>query len=298
MTLAVHDPDQAQALSSQLYYPQNLVVLDRDRKDVTMSVWAAQIGPIFLGELSYDADVRIDCGELNTSYHVNVPLRGRLATTYRGLDEIATPARAAVYGPVGQTLLSRWEAGSRQLCVKIDKNALENTLARHLRRELAGPVSFDPALDLRSPSGRGWADLVTMVSDQLHNPGSLIHQPLVGAPLVDGLINGLLTRTTTTDPGATSNRSPARATVTFATPVTLAGQLRQPFRSRCHPRNHARPPPPPRVVGSLHPATRARQEPHTLTTGRHPNRARYPSYRRDLVRLREATAGRQAHRPI
>lgn len=192
VTLSIHDLDQAREVGSRLYYPQELVVLDRDRKDVTMSVWAAQLGPIFLGELSYDADVRIDCGELNTSYHVNLPLRGRLATSYRGHDEVATPARAAVYGPVGTTVLSRWEAGTRQLCVKINRAAVESALAEHLGRDVAGPVSFDPVLDLRSPAGRGWADLVNLVSDQLHRPGSLIHQPLVGAPLVAGLINGLL----------------------------------------------------------------------------------------------------------
>jgi AraC-like DNA-binding protein len=193
VTLSVHDPDQAQEIGSRLYYPQDLVVLDRHRTDVTMSVWAARLGPIFLGELSYDADVRIDCGELNTSYHVNVPLRGRLATSYRGHDEVATPTRAAVYGPVGETVLSRWEAGSRQLCVKIDRKAVESALGENLGRELGGPVTFDPVLDLRSPTGRGWADMVTMISDQLHNPGSLVHQPLVGAPLVECLINGLLT---------------------------------------------------------------------------------------------------------
>lgn len=192
VTLSAHDPDQARDVGSRLYYPQELVVLDRHCKDLTMSVWAAQLGPIFLGELSYDADVRIDCGELNTSYHVNVPLRGRLASSYRGHDEVATPTRAAVYGPVGNTVLSRWEAGSRQLCVKIDRAAVESALGDQLGREMAGPVSFEPMLDLRSPAGRGWADLVKLVSDQLHRPGSLIHEPLVGAPLATGLINGLL----------------------------------------------------------------------------------------------------------
>jgi AraC-like DNA-binding protein len=191
-TLSVHDLDQAREVGSRLYYPQELIVLDRECRELTMSVWAARFGPIFLGELSYNADVRIDCGELNTSYHVNLPLRGRLATSYRGHDEVATPARAAVYGPVGVTVLSRWEAGSRQLCVKIDRKALESTLRDSLGRETSGPVSFDPVLDLRLPTGRGWADMLTMVSDQLHNPKSLIYQPLVAAPLVNSLLNGLL----------------------------------------------------------------------------------------------------------
>ncbi|MDN5917318.1 MAG: hypothetical protein L0I76_19840 [Pseudonocardia sp.] len=174
---AVGDIDAAREVGGRLFYPQELTSLDR-APVVSMSVRAGRIGPFVLGELSYSSTVRIDCGDLSTSYHVNVPLSGRIATSHRGQEAVATPDCAAVYGPVGRTVLSRWEAGARQLCVKIDKRALESTLAERIGRELTRPVRLAPTLDLRSGAGRSWSGLARMVSEGLHTPG----QPPSPAP--------------------------------------------------------------------------------------------------------------------
>jgi AraC-like DNA-binding protein len=192
IALSLHDAEAAKDAGSRLFYPQSFAVLGRGTS-VSMVVRAAQIGPIFLGELSYDRDVRIDCGELVTSYHVNLPLSGRLATRHRGVESVATPQRAAIYGPEGETVLTRWEARSRQLCLKIDRGALEKTMRDCLGRDIDGPIWLEPTLDLRSGSGRGWADLAILLNDQLRRPDSLVNQPVVAAPLVRGLLTGLLT---------------------------------------------------------------------------------------------------------
>jgi hypothetical protein len=44
-------------------------------------MFAGRIGPIFIGDSHYDRDVRPTCGELDTSYHVNIPLSGHLVST-------------------------------------------------------------------------------------------------------------------------------------------------------------------------------------------------------------------------
>lgn len=189
---SVADVDEARAIGSQLYYPQQLTVLDR-APAFTMSVRTARIGAVLLGELTYDADVRIDCGELGTSYHVNLPLRGRLESRHGGKETIATPGQAALYGPAGETVLSRWEAGCRQLCLKIDRAALETTLSRYTGRDIDGPVAVDLVLDVRGGAGRSWAELALMLNEQLHRSDSIVHQPLVGRSLADGLLTGLIT---------------------------------------------------------------------------------------------------------
>lgn len=187
----LEDVDAAAEAGGRLYYPQRLTSL-AGTSAVSMSVRAGRLGPLLLGELTYDSDVRIECGELVSSYHVNLPLTGRVATSHRGHDAIATPDRAAVYGPEGPTVLSRWESGSRQLCLKIDRWALESSLSAQLGRELARPVEFEPELDVGAGPGRGWRDLVLFLHDQIHRRGGLAHQPLTAAPLVDALLNGLL----------------------------------------------------------------------------------------------------------
>ena len=190
--LVVDDAEEAGAVGSRLFYPQQLSVLGRPR-GFAMTLRGARLGPVFLGENSFDADVRISCGELSTSYHVNMPLEGRLASRHRGTDVEATPERAALYGPLGETVLSRWESGCRQLCVKIERGAVDAALAAHLGREVVGPVTLDPSLDLRHGAGRSWAQLARMINEQLRQPDSLLYQPMVAAPLAHGLLTGLLT---------------------------------------------------------------------------------------------------------
>ncbi len=189
--VVVNDAEEAGAVGSRLFYPQQLSVLGRPRA-FAMTLRGARIGPVFLGENSFDADVRISCGELRTSYHVNLPLEGRLASRYRGRDVEATRERAALYGPFGETVLSRWEGGCRQLCVKIERGAVDAALAAHLGREVVGPVTLDPSLDVRQGPGRSWAQLALMINEQLRQPDSLLYQPLVAAPLTQGLLAGLL----------------------------------------------------------------------------------------------------------
>lgn len=188
---AVADIRAAAEIGSRLFYPQELTGLDR-ASTVSMAVRAGRIGPFVLGELSYSSTVRIDCGELATSYHVNIPLSGRIATSHRGQDAVATPDSAAVYGPEGRTVLSRWDAGARQLCVKIDRRAVESALSVRIGRELTRPVRLAPALDLRSGPGRSWSELARMMSEGLHAPGSMLHHPIAAVPLVESLLNGLL----------------------------------------------------------------------------------------------------------
>ncbi len=186
------DIDEARLVGSRLYYPQKLTVLDH-APAFTMSVQAARIGSVLLGELRYDADVRIDCGELGDSYHVNVPLHGRLASRHDGQESVASPGHAALYGPLGETVLTRWEAGSRQLCVKIDRAAFETTLSRHVGRDIVGPISVEPVLDVGGGAGRSWVELALMLNEQLHRPDSIVHQPLVAGSLANGLLSGLIT---------------------------------------------------------------------------------------------------------
>ncbi|WP_308817193.1 AraC family transcriptional regulator [Pseudonocardia alni] len=188
---AVQGIGEARELGRAVFYPQDLTSPD-GLADVGMSVRAARLGPLVFGELAYRSTVRIDCGELLTSYHVNVPLNGRIVTSHRGEQVVATPQCAAVYGPQGPTVLSRWEAGAHQLCVKIDRRALEAMVARQLDREIVRPIRLAPVLDLRTPAGQGWRDLAKLVSIGLHTPHGLPYQSLAAGPLIESLLGGLL----------------------------------------------------------------------------------------------------------
>lgn len=190
--LRVDDAERAGDVGSRLFYPQQLTVLGGNAP-FAMTLHGGPLGAVFIGENAFSRDVRIDCGELLTSYHVNLPLTGRLTSVHRGTKVEASPDLAAVYGPQGDTVLARWEAGCRQLCIKIDRNAMELALSARLGRDLIGAdPELDPALDVTRGQGESWARLVRALHLQLRRPGAVAYSPMVAVPLAEAVVQGLL----------------------------------------------------------------------------------------------------------
>lgn len=188
--LRTNDLSEARESTSALLYPHRISQLDRSAP-LGMDFDGVKLGPIYIADCAFDTSVRIECGDLG-SYHVNVPVTARLVTTQRRTALLATPSTAVVYRPEGRTLLNRWDGG-RMLCIKIDKSALETSLAQCLGQDRVGPIDFDPAMDIRRGAGRSWVEMVNLVNLQLRRGDRLINQPLVSAPLAKSVLTGLLT---------------------------------------------------------------------------------------------------------
>ncbi len=174
-----------------LYEQQDIGVLD-DRRAFTLTQRVASLGPITVGEIEFGSPVWMDCGDDRTTYHVNVPLLGRLESTHRGQHMTVRPGVAAVYQPEGHTAVPRWDGGGRTVFVKIDRGSVDDALAGSLGRELTSQIDFHSAMPTASGPGRSWIELLLLFNRQLFQPDSLIHQPLVGQPLIDSLVRGLL----------------------------------------------------------------------------------------------------------
>ncbi|MGA4838694.1 AraC family transcriptional regulator [Streptomyces sp. G45] len=185
------DVDEARAMIEATYYSNFMDVLHgtgvfRARFDI------GALGALTVGDLSCGADVRMRCGELG-AYHVDVLLSGQL--TWRQGPAPATravPGTAAVFQPLGDTVLERWSGDCRMFAVKLDRAAVEQSLEKLLGRPVRGPVTFAPAFDISSGPGRGWARLVRTVADDLREGTGALAQPLVAAPLQEALLHGLL----------------------------------------------------------------------------------------------------------
>jgi hypothetical protein len=185
------DVDHARAILGWHFYANVVDVLSPVHR------WQAQFevtpdDSVVLGDLRFGRDVRIRFGELG-AYHVDIPISGELAWR-QGSDapRLATPARAAVFQPVGDTTLERWNADCRLLAVKIDRAALENRLARMLDGPVTSPVRLDPQLDLAHGPGATWFNLVKLlVADAEREPG-LVRHPFIARSFRDSLISGLL----------------------------------------------------------------------------------------------------------
>jgi AraC-like DNA-binding protein len=194
VAVTTSDLDQARALLGRHFYSNFVDVLS------PAAGWQARFdfmpaGAVTLGDLRFGADVRIDFGELG-AYHVDVPLAGRLAWHQGGAQpSVADQNNAAVFQPVGDTVLDRWEGDCRLIAVKIDRIALENTLAAMMDRPVTSPVRLGPRLDMSTGLGSSWLRLVQLIMVDAAQQASLLHHPLIGQRFQESLVTGLLLAT-------------------------------------------------------------------------------------------------------
>ncbi|MGW0087282.1 AraC-like ligand-binding domain-containing protein [Streptomyces sp. NPDC003393] len=151
-----------------------------------------QIGPITVSDVTYGADVRLDFGELGTAFHVNLPLSGKLESRNGDVCVTADPEIAAVFGPQGDTVITRWAAGSRNVSVKIDRGVVTGTLADVLRDDVPSTLALAPSIDLRTGGGRSWTRLVRLLVEQLDDPQSVLREPMTAMPFAESIVNGFL----------------------------------------------------------------------------------------------------------
>jgi AraC-like DNA-binding protein len=218
--------DEARAFLGTYFYSNFVDVLSVDRSwqtrfDVTPS------GSVTLGDMQFGTDVKIRFGELG-AYHVDLPIAGSLTWRQgRGAPLRATTRTAAVFQPVGDTFLEKWDGDCRLLAVKIDRAALENELARLLDGPVRSPVTLAPTIDISSGPGASWLRLVRLLAADAAQPQGLIHHPVAGARLREALIAGLL--------GATDH--PYRDRLERPNPATAApGVIRRVVEAmRAHP---------------------------------------------------------------
>jgi len=150
------------------------------------------MGPITLGDITYDTDVALGFNEIRATYHVNIPLKGWVKARHRGQQLTSTPALATNYRPDAEVTVTHWPGGSRHLAVSIDQFAVDRALETLVDGPPDSPIAFDAALPLTAGAARDWVRLVLMVQRQLDCPDSLIRNALVWDPLAESLIHGLL----------------------------------------------------------------------------------------------------------
>jgi AraC-like DNA-binding protein len=161
--------------------------------DIWVSTYrSADLGPINIGEVVFQHELRLECDDVGTGFYVQLPIAGRFESRHRGVDMMVNRMSSAVYRPGGGSFFGRWPAGYRALCVRIDLPAVETTLARLMGDRASSRFTFDPIMNTGEGYGRAWAELLLSVNRQLVEPGGLLSQPLVAAPLADSIVNGFL----------------------------------------------------------------------------------------------------------
>jgi len=192
--LVASGADDVEQLGCTIYYPQRLRRL-RQSPACKLLVRTTALESVSLGNATYTSDVEIDCSELRTSYHVNVPLSGTIDSEIGNTIAQATPRSATIYQPTGRTRIRCWHGSTRALTLKIDRTALEDCLHALLGRPWSGPIDFAASLDIEHGPGASWWALVRQLDQQLQSAdeaNSLARFPVMAKHLEQGVMVGLL----------------------------------------------------------------------------------------------------------
>lgn len=184
-------PDAAREALKRHFYPIELGLLDRAAQ-FSLALTTVRLGALTLGIARSGSEISLACDEL-ASYHVNIPVTGAASSRQAGIQLVATPSCGVIFMPTGRAEIDRWTAGSTQLCLKIDRRALETELREQLGLPVVQAVRFELGMPLATPALRGWLSVVRMLAQELDQPGGLAAQPVLAADIQHLVIAGLLT---------------------------------------------------------------------------------------------------------
>ncbi|OBK66380.1 AraC family transcriptional regulator [Mycobacterium sp. 1165178.9] len=152
-----------------------------------------RLGPITVLDADFHDNVWVNGGELRPHYHVTVPVAAPSAATDNGLSLAAEPGSVAVYRPEGSAGMDGYVG--RLLAVMIDRHAIEDALADALGRPVTSQIEFEPVMSATAQAVRSWIAMVSVFTEHLFRPHSLLHEPMVGMPFADSVVRGLLLAT-------------------------------------------------------------------------------------------------------
>jgi len=184
-------PEQSIHLCKTSFYPHRLRLLGPPH-NFGLTHRVTRVGPITVGDITYDTDVALGFDEIRASYHVNVPLKGWLRSRHRGQETTPSTEVASIYRPDGEIAVTRWPGGTRNLAVKIDQVALERALENLVDGPVESPIPFTATLPLESDAAQSWVRLLLMVQRHIDRPDSVLRHSIVSVPLAESLIHGFL----------------------------------------------------------------------------------------------------------
>ncbi|MBB2910451.1 AraC-like DNA-binding protein [Streptosporangium becharense] len=185
------DLDEARERVSAVFCPHRLE-LTGGTPGLAARLNSTRLGGLRVNYLDYGAAVRIEPGELETFFLVQIPLAGRSLIRCGGQEIVSAPGLASLPSP-SEHLDMRWEAGCPQLIVKFDRPAVEGALELMLGEPLDRPIVFDLGVDMTSGWARAWRAMIDLVVGEADHDDGLAAQPLAAAHLENALLSSLLT---------------------------------------------------------------------------------------------------------
>lgn len=164
--------EDEEVIGNRIFHPHSLHPITNINEFV-FAATSARVGPVYIGSMHYAHAVRVDTGQYENWYHVNIPLSGIFRTLVGDTRVEANVARAAVYGPDVPTAFSGFEQTSIVMTVKMHRRAVEEIATTVFGALPDTPVLLGPTLDVTHGAGATWLKLVQGVFNATAQPNGL-----------------------------------------------------------------------------------------------------------------------------
>lgn len=182
--------DETRAMVANIFCDHRLVQLDRT-KHIGYRHWHASLPSIGLSLMKYGSNVRVEPGEFESFYLVQMPLCGSSAVTCNGREVFTHPGCASVHSPHGKMSM-QWSGDCHKTAVRIDKGALERHLSSMLGEDIREPIEFLPEMDTSEGMGASWLRTVLHLMQELQQNPLLAQSAMVVGHFEQLLMCGLL----------------------------------------------------------------------------------------------------------
>ncbi len=171
--------------------PSRRLAFATDRHRLAARLHAVPLPCVTPMYLSYGGDVVDVLAGDRPFYFVHLPLTGRVVITEDGRQFTSASGSAAVASPTGP-LEMRWHPDATAMVFRIDRRALEGTLADLIRLPVERPLRFRARMDVTRQPGAGWMHAAMFLAEELDQPDGLFSSPVVAADLQRMIMRGLL----------------------------------------------------------------------------------------------------------
>ncbi len=144
-----------------------------------------------LNYIEYGAKTLIAPGEIGSFYLVQIPLTGGAAITNGPESYYSRPDRAAVLNPHLPTTMI-WEAGTAQVLVQIDRQAMMDHLSVQLGHRAERLLTFKGPLDLTDGAGAALRRMVMFLVGEADDGRIPVGRGLMGRQVEATLMSALL----------------------------------------------------------------------------------------------------------
>lgn len=183
--------DEAEQIIGDAYTPHRL--RSKQPQDLDFELLSASSGRITVGRLHYGADVTLVVPPIESAYHLNFPMSGRIKAKQASVEVVGSPTGSATIFDPRMSHTAAWDADTTVFALKLDHRSLMEHISALRGGTVIERVEFPLGLNLGTAAGQSLVAAVQFLWQEMRRDGGIATSPILLAELEDFLMTRLLT---------------------------------------------------------------------------------------------------------